>query len=213
MSAVAPVSHARVPRLCPGGTVVCLGGGPSLTPDDVDFCRGKGTVLCVNDAYKLAPWADALTASDWKWWLVHKGVPDFHGLRFAVFDPNKPPHARYPDGIAVLKNTGCEGIDPDPSALRTGWNTGAAALNLAVHFGAARILLLGYDCQPDRKGRPHWFGEHPSPLKRIIPFDTFKQGFASMAPDLQRVGVSVINCSRATALDVFPQMDLSEALS
>ena len=44
------VLASRVPSLCPGGTVVCLGGGPSLHADDVDYCRGKATVVAINDS-------------------------------------------------------------------------------------------------------------------------------------------------------------------
>jgi hypothetical protein len=76
-----------VPKLCPGGTVVCIGGGPSLTRDDVDYCRGKAFVIAINDAYKLAPWADALYACDGLWWRWHKGVPSFDGPKFALTKP------------------------------------------------------------------------------------------------------------------------------
>jgi hypothetical protein len=197
---------AVAPKLCPGGTVVCIGGGPSLTPDDVDYCCGKATVIAVNDAYRLAPWADALFAADLEWWNVHKGVPGFAGLKFG-FGKGA---ARW--GVNVMRNTGDSGIEMDPTGLRTGRNSGAAAVNLAVHFGASRILLLGYDMQAKNEKHAHWFGAHKAPLRGNSPYYTFRQVFDQTAKSLKKTGVSVINCSRETALTCFPRVALREAL-
>ena len=49
----------RVPRLWPGETVAILGGGPSLTPADVDFCRDKARVIAIKEAHRLAPYLPA----------------------------------------------------------------------------------------------------------------------------------------------------------
>lgn len=203
----AAVPIAPVPRLCPGGTVVCLGGGPSLTPEDVDACRGKVTAIAVNDAWRLAPWADALIASDAAWWHVHKGVPTFAGLKFSV----SPEAAKWP-GVQILRNTGHEGLELDPTGLRTGRNTGAAAINLAVHFGATRVLLLGYDMEAKNEARSHWFGAHPLPLRGGSPYPLFRQMCQAMVAPLKAAGVEVVNCSRNTALTCFPRRPLAEVL-
>ena len=60
-------------------TAVCLGGGPSLAPQQVDTVRGKARVVAVNDAYRLAPWADVLYVCDHKWWGWHPAALDFAG--------------------------------------------------------------------------------------------------------------------------------------
>lgn len=202
------VLASRVPALCPGGTVVCLGGGPSLHPADVDACRGKATVIAVNDAWRLAPWADALIASDLSWWNHYKGVPGFTGLKFCV----QPGADKWP-GVMVLRNTGVDGIETDPTGLRTGRNTGAAAINLAVHFGAARVLLLGYDMDATDDAHSHWFGAHPKGLRGGSPYALFRQMFAAMVQPLQAAGIEVINCSRHTALTCFPRRPLAEVLA
>ena len=183
------MTYARVPALCPGGTAVCLASGPSLVQEDVDYCRGKATVIAVNDAWRLAPWADALIASDSAWWRFHQGVPDFHGLKFCL----EPAAASF--GVQVLRNTGHDGVETaDPSGLRTGRNTGAAAVNLAVHFGASRILLLGYDMEAKDEAHSHFFGAHPQGLRGGSPYALFRQMFATMVEPLRTLGVSVINC-------------------
>lgn len=195
---------AVVPRLAEGRTVVCLGTGPSLTQADVDRCRGQ-IVICVNDAYRLAPWADCLMASDAAWWKVHKGVPSFTGLKYSL-----EPHAA--KWATVLRNTGTLGIETDPTALRTGRNSGYAALNLAVHLGAPRILLLGYDMRYQH-GKTHFFGDHPAPLGNRSEFPKFIEAFMSTVKPLQALGVSMINCTPVSALACFPKMLLAEALA
>ena len=166
---MATVPAFRVPALCPGGTVVCVGGGPSLTADDVDYCQGKATVIAVNDAWRLAPWADALIAADAAWWQRYQGVPDFTGLKIGL----QPTAAKWP-GVQILRLSGDAGIERDPTRVRTGRNTGAAAINLAVHFGATRILLLGSDMQATTDATSHWFGAHPPGLRRTSPYPLFR---------------------------------------
>lgn len=197
--------YGTVPRLWAGETVVCIGGGPSLNSDDVMACRGRARVIAINDAYKLAPWADVLYACDYAWWRAHGGVPMFSGLRFSL-DRRA---SRY--GVQILQNTGVAGLELEPTGLRTGHNGGYQAINLAVHFGARRIVLLGYDMQrTDNKA--HWFGDHPTGLNNP-PLPLFIPQFEQVAPLLRARGIDVINSSRETALTMFPRQSLQAALS
>lgn len=201
----AAVDPAVVPKLWPASTFVCFAGGPSLTPEDVDACQGKVHAIAVNDSYRLAPWAVAIMASDFKWWKHHDGAPGFLGRRYCL----QPEAADY--GAEILRNTGKEGIETDPGALRSGMNSGAAAINLAIHFGAMRILLLGYDM--GHPGRPsHWFGEHPKELRARSPYHSFGEMFKTQVKPLRNLGVQVWNCSRTTALTCFPLLPLEVAL-
>jgi hypothetical protein len=198
-------AYATVPKLWPGEAFVCIASGPSLTQEDVDHCRDKARVIVVNDNYKLAPWADVLYAADEHWWRWHKGVPDFQGLKFSIEDSR---------GVAtksaqILKNTGREGLELRPHALRTGRNSGYQAVNLAVHLGASRIILLGYDLQ-NTCGKSHWFGEHP--LKQRKEFDIWLEKFQTLVRPLANLGIEVINCTRQTALLSFPRKPLREVL-
>lgn len=194
-------TRPSVPRLCPGGTVVCLGGGPSLTREDVEYVHGKASVIAINDAYKLAPWADVLYACDAKWWYWHgsNGAAAFAGLKFAL-----DPGVRV-KGVQVLANTGQTGLELRPTGLRNGRNSGYQAINLAVHLGATRVLLLGYDMRGD-----HWFGHHPDQSKP--PFAVCLARFKTLVEPLKALGVTVINCSPKTALDAFPRAALRDVL-
>jgi hypothetical protein len=203
----------RVDRQWPGSTVVCLATGPSLTAADVDYCRGKARVIAVNDAYRLAPWADALIGADASWWLTHRGVPSFAGEKWSVqHNTWGRIHERFPD-VKRLKNTGTHGIETHPSGLRNGGNSGYLALNLAVHYGAARIVLLGYDMGHRKGGKRHFFGNHPGAMDQQSPFAQFIRAYETAVRPLADLGISVVNCSRSTYLTCFPRAPLADALS
>lgn len=190
-------------RIWPGETVVCIATGPSLTHEDVASVRGRARVIAVNDAYQLAPWADCLYAADGKWWRWHQGVPGFAGLKFSINE--RADQNRSKLGAVILKNAGRRGLSLSPTGLTTGSNSGYQAINLAVHFGAQRIVLLGYDM----RGR-HFFGEHPD--KTVPPFDRSIAAFATLVAPLALLGVEVVNCTPNSALTCFPTASLRECL-
>lgn len=196
-----------VKKLWPGETIVCIGTGPSLTQADVDYVRGKARVLAINDAFKLALWADALYGCDGQWWEWNKGARDFKGMKFGM--TVRKGHFR---DVVRMRNAGTKGLCLEPDGLCTGRNSGYQAINLAVHFGAARILLLGYDMSRDRNGRSHFFGEHPK-RANPSPYPAFRQLFPTLVKPLAALGIEVINCTRRTELTTFPCVPLEEALS
>jgi hypothetical protein len=193
---------ATVPKLWPAGTIVCLATGPSLTRADVEYVHGKAdAVIAVNDAYRWAPWADVLYACDQKWWRWHKGAPDFLGLKYTL-----QPEAAAFHRVQVLRQTGTDGLDLNPTGLRTGKNSGYQAINLAVHLGARRIVLLGYDMRGDKTSGDHCFGRHPDGSRP--PFALCLPKFKTLVAPLAAAGVEVINCTRVTALMAFPRQPL-----
>ncbi len=215
-SAVANRPAVTVPRLWAGETAIILGGGPSLALEDVNLCRGKGRVLAVKEAHLLAPWADALYAGDAKWWRGYRGAPEFAGLKYTIEqDPNEERMGDWP-GLQVLKNTGAEGLELEPTGLRTGYNSGYQAIGLAVHLGATRIILLGFDMWRAPDGSQNWFEQYPHLMRSHhvpSPYPLFLQAFASIVEPLKRAGVEVVNASRATRLAAFPFLSLEESLS
>lgn len=199
-----------VPKLWPGATIVCIGGGPSLTVDDVASVRGRARVIAINDAYRLAPWADVLYGCDGKFWkwqhrLHADKIAAFQGLKFGLTHEAK----KWP-GVQILANTGNEGLELANTGLRNGRNSGYQAINLAVHLGARRIVLLGYDMAIGDDGRTHWFGDHPD--RGRSPYRVFRPLFATLVQPLQDLGIDIINCSRRTKLVCFPQQTLETAL-
>jgi hypothetical protein len=200
---------ASVPRLWPGSTVVCLGSGPSLTTEDVEFCRGRARVIAVKDTVRLAPWADVLYSGEIKWWKHYGPSLAFDGLRYGIEAEGMAGLA--PSlGVSVLRNTGYVGLETDPTGLRTGKNSGYQAINLAALLGAARIVLLGFDMGFEGN-QPHFFGDHPYPRSNV--FRDFVELFGTLVEPLRAAGIAIVNCSRATALTCFERRTLAEAFA
>jgi hypothetical protein len=197
-----------VPRCFAGETIVCVGTGPSLTREDVEFCRGRARVIAIKHAVEYAPWADVLYAAGAdgsQWWQRNgEAFEGFTGLRYTL-DSEAAKWAQ------VLRWTGFNGLETDPGALKSGKNSGYSAINLAVHLGAKRIVLLGYDQEPDAKGREHFFGAHWH--KKPVPFQAFRPLFDTLIGPLAALTIQIVNASRHTALTCFPRLPLAEALA
>ncbi len=203
---VTPV--VAVPRLWPGSVVVCIASGPSLTREDVEYCRGRARVIAVNDAFKLAPWADVLYAADAAWWKAHPETKDFAGLKFSIHgDPGMPV------GVQRLRNTGPSGLERQPTGLRSGSHSGFQSVGLARHCGAKRIILLGFDCARTN-GKQHWFGKHHG-LRETNPaqYPKWAESYKSLIAPLAAEGVTIVNCTRETAITCFPRRTLAETLA
>lgn len=94
--------------------------------------------------------------------------------------------------------------------FRNGQNSGVGAIALAAHWGASRVILLGYDCQKT-DGKAHWHGDHPAGLGNAGSLSKWPAQFQKLAQHLR--GVEVINASRETALSVFPRATLESVLT
>jgi uncharacterized Rossmann fold enzyme len=110
-------------------------------------------------------------------------------------------------GLRYIENVALPGLGR--TRLHSGGNSGHQAINLAYLFGAARIVLLGFDMQQRDPALSHYFGEHPyhkRPLTRN--FEAWRRNLALLGADLQAEGVEVLNATRDTALQCFPRVPL-----
>lgn len=125
--------------LWPGETVAVLACGPSLSQEVADALRVHRTIA-VNEAIRLAPWADMLVAlDDVSWTEELRGFPGMRltGIENADLDAFYIGH-RFE---RIRLGASCE------VEIR---NSGLAAIRIAAQMGAARILLAGFE--PDRPG-------------------------------------------------------------
>ena len=166
-------TFSEVAREWHDAAAVLIGGGPSLTPQQVAQValvraqRRALRVIAVNDAYRLAPFADMCYFADSEWWGWHKDRPDFQafaGQKCSISDSGgniKDP------AVHILRNANGRGhsfgLSLDPKQIVTGSNSGYQALNIAVLAGAKTILLIGFDAREPTAtmSRTHWFGDHP----------------------------------------------------
>lgn len=217
-----------------GETLAILASGPSMSQDVADQVRGGCRILAINDSYLLAPFADAHYFCDLKWHDWHaegnhpaqqrfgppaKMVAFYKDCRFLRFTLENSYAAHKEDGrVRVLGNSALSrpkragGLSTDPRYLRTGGNSGFQCLNLALHLGAARILLCGYDMQAKTDKDVHWFGQHPVRTNPNIFLRTFVKHFEEAAEVLKEKGVEVINCTDGSAIQCFRYRPLGECL-
>jgi hypothetical protein len=181
-----------------------IASGPSLTAEDVNYCRGRASVIVVNDNYRLAPWADLLYAADEQWWKAHEGATSFAGARVTQ-DAGAARQWR----LTYIKSKRGQGFSTSWEFIHRGDNSGFQALNIAVLAECAPIVLLGFDMKM-RGTQRHWFGDHPGALNVRSPYHTFAAAFdeaARRSPEL-----NIINATRETALECFPKRDLRSVI-
>lgn len=198
-----------------GCTVVILAGGPSLSLRQIrEVARArmapasKVRVIAVNDAIYGAWWADWHHACDESWIREHiQGIHTFPGIRTTLAEDVPRPWV-----TGYLENTGTDGFDEDPSRCRTGKNSGYQAMHIAIHAGAHRIALLGFDMRDASNGEGHWFGEHRDGRKANYA-EVMVPHFKTLQLALAARGISVYNCTPGSALKVFPAATLQGVLS
>jgi hypothetical protein len=198
-----------------GETCVLVASGPSAKRANIGDLSGRCKAIAINESYNLCPWADALYACDANWWKYRKGVSEFNGLKISQDYLAYDLFRIYPDvkKISVDRNGNKLLIDR-PGHVGSGGNSGFQALNLAVQFGAKRIILVGYDMRVD-KGE-HWHPRHPMPMSNPHPRDNlprWRTALDGAAGTLILLGVKVINCSDVSLLQAYPKMSIEEAIN
>ncbi|AJY44669.1 hypothetical protein TM49_01595 [Martelella endophytica] len=150
-----------------------------------------------------------LYACDCAWWQKYRGVPAFSGLKLTAdraltrkdWGVHRIEVTRHDDRILVNR----------PGVTGWGGNSGFQCLNLAVQFGAAKIILVGYDMRID-KG-VHWHGLHEglnNPTERNV--SRWRRVVDDAAGPISAMGIKVINASAVSALENYRKMDFREAL-
>jgi hypothetical protein len=114
--------------------------GPSMSQAVADSVRHL-RVVAVNNAYELAPWAEALAANDHAWWRKNPEARKFEGRKFSTNTILGVERLQAP---MLVKSDSCSGV---------------LALEVAKHLGATRILLYGVDMRGS-----HYFGEYSNGL-------------------------------------------------
>jgi hypothetical protein len=154
------------------------------------------------------PWADVLYAQDADWWQVHRAEVECTTTSELWTCANTLPGLNH---IEVVD--GEPGLAMKPGRIYAGGNTGYQLLGLAFIWGAARIVLLGYDMQLGPQGEIHHHGAHErlrNPSEANL--RDWTQRFVQLGADLSEQGVEVINASRRTALTCFERMPIERAL-
>jgi len=113
--------------------------------------------------------------------------------------------------VAMLHNHGFDGLSEQPNGLHTGANGGYQVVNLAALAGAKRIPLLGYDMRY-HGGKSHSHNGHEIKHPEDS-YANYAKHFATMLPQLKKLGVQVINCTTGSAIRCFAMGKIEEVLA
>jgi len=141
--------------------------------------------IAINNAWQLAPWADALCAQDHAWWREYPEAHKFAGRKFSA-----------------NKIVGVEQVFSD--YVQRCSSSGTLALEVARRMGLEHgdfdIELHGFD----NRGT-HYFGPHKEPLRNTSPerFAFFEQQLGTLGKEMKKAGFRVINKTPNSALRCF----------
>ena len=228
----------QVPRIWEGEDVWIIGGGPSipkvfgipekvikdvisrkLSPDTyspyMQSIHNKH-IIGINIAYLLGDWLDMVFFGDSGFFLKHmNGLARFKGLKVSCASNI----AKY-DWVKHTPRDGKHSKGITSHSQMVGWNgnSGAAAISVAAHTGAKRIILLGFDMALGSIKNQHWhdvYERGPAVTqKRLkkLPFNRHLRGFASIKKDADAMGIEILNCSPNSTIKEFRKVSLKELL-
>lgn len=197
-----------VPREWVGDRCFILCGGESITAQRPLIPRLRGRFIAVKHGVLLRPDADVLfitgeRAAD----ISLPLIPHFRGQY--LVNRGKPCPA-LPATTKRVGRTKDHGRLCDVPTMVAGYDGGTSAINLAYHFGATEIVLLGYDMTGGR-----WFNDdaryrqpNPSPSN----FERHMAPLTAFAADAEAKGIRIVNCSPRSVVTCFERQPLEAFL-
>ena len=197
-----------VDNLWEGETAYIIGGGPSLQGFDFSKLIGSN-VIAINKAIYSFPAAQILYWTDNRFYTWYKNdIDNFGCLKYTI-----KTGSLYADDIKILRKGAVHGLEEPKDTLAHGNNSGYAAINLAYHLGAKRIVLLGFDMANDGDLTHYHDGYPTQGTANNVYHDKFLPGFKSLASGLRKKQIQVFNASVYSKLQDFPKISLEAALS
>jgi hypothetical protein len=191
-----------------GETVFIIGGGPSVATQNVERLRGR-RVIVINSSLHAFPWADIVVFCDNRWWREpenRKAVEEFQGIAVTTSVNVVSPKVR-----TMIKGS-TPGLAKNRNSIVMRRTSLTAAINLAVHLGAATIVLLGADGKAT-DGQAWHHKPHRWPARKGC-WDEQKRDLATLVEPLKQRGVTTVNCSPGSAwADLWPVMSLNEFIA
>lgn len=203
-----PTDFLPVNSLWAGETVYLIGGGPSLKNFDWSKLNNKKTIA-INKAVLFYPQATALYWTDARFYSWYsKDIDNFKGLKYTI-----SARRNLPKNVHLLKRGVKYGIETTKNSLAHGNNSGYAAINLALHLGAKRIVLLGYD-MGNSGNTSHFHDGYPvNQTSEQVYTKHFLPGFTILKDQIQGKGIQIFNACLTSKLNVFKKITIEEALS
>ena len=170
---------------------VCIATGPSLTAEDIDYCRSQG--------WKLAtcPDADLFHALDEGWWqeygkeaadTLHRGCLVYSGC----------------DHGQRITWDGTEGYSTTPGHVHGGKLSGYQLIQIVGWQDPKAIVMLGYDNQ-HTGGKAHCHDDYPPHMRNAHKIESTVDTWQAL---YSQCPYPLFNCSRETAITAVPRVTL-----
>lgn len=195
-----------------GESVAIIASGPTAKKAKVSLLQSRMRVIAIKKSVELASFADVVYGCDGPWWRSVQGLPKFKGLKLA-YEPTVCGSEWGIQKVDIKNPASDEMLFEKTGVIGSGGNSGFQALNLALQFGASRVLLVGFDMRGDSGA--HWYGRNNwmqanNPTDGV--YGRWVRAMNSAALKIKAQGVSVANASDISALECFPKMPIEAAL-
>jgi len=197
------------PPFWEGETVFILGGGPSL---DIPLEKiHDRKVIGINESFKLGSWVDVNYIGNNKYYAKNKAdIAAYDGL--TVCSGGKS--TRDDNVLTVYASN--EIMTMKPGRIGKSINSGIGAMNLALQFGAAEVVLIGFDMGVHNGQNWHNNNVTLNVYKKHIDekyYAKVRRIIEERVMDVFDInGIDVINCTPDSKLTCFPRMTLDEYL-
>ena len=193
-----------------GKDISIIGGGHSLKSFNFESIRGKCNIG-INEAFRLGEEiAPIVFFGDFQWWNRRKWELEekYKGILVTT--------AKLLEGVKFPRMFVVPSISYGMERGKIAWNfnSGAAALNLALELGAKRVFLLGFDLGASPEGETHWHDYYTNKPTEAH-FERFKRGFEYVAIGARELfpDVEIYNVSNGqTKLEIFPIISFEDYL-
>ncbi|TJU81366.1 MAG: hypothetical protein E5Y15_21270 [Mesorhizobium sp.] len=199
-----------VTREWEGETVFILASGPSVLDLDLSLLTGR-RVIAVKSSWLHWPAADVLFFADGRWWREKQLRPSadaFAGLIVTTATEIGDPR------VKRIKKINPTHLSAKPGEVALARTSTTGAINLAIHFGAKRIVLLGVDAKLGANGQ-----RHSHRLNWPWPKGGQPQAFAdqmaeyrAIAPSAAAMGVEIVNANPDSAVTIWPRLRFEDCL-
>lgn len=182
--------------------VLC--SGESIGPQAKMISRLKGRFVAVKHGVLLRPDADVLFfPGECFDSIVLPMLKKFTGTHAIVRSKHHPclptsvkrvTRSKHHEELCELRDHVC------------GYDSGTSAINIAYHFGARTIVMLGYDMTGGH------FCKHPLQHPPTGHFRRHLVPLAALNEDAKKKGVRIVNCSPTSAVTAFEKQPLEAFL-
>lgn len=194
-------------EIWPGETCFIVCGGPSLIGFDFDRLRGR-KVIAINSSVFSLPFSDFLFFGDARWWDWNgeRVSKEYSGCIVTTSEADAPNVKR------MEKRSPPPALSADRHALTVRNTSLTGGMNLALHFGCKRIVLLGVDMEAGEDGATHHHEPHPVRQVRGC-WDRQMKELQRTAYYLRARNVEVLNTSEKSRIGWWPKTSIQTALN